>query len=331
MSEHIIKQFNGHVESFDRNPPRRKLSVSEQIENMESHGIKFTIDNKDFAEQYLSNNTYFFKLKAYAKLYDKNPNHQYINLEFAYLRDLATIDCYLRKEIISISLDIEHYLKALLLRDFNASEEDGYQIIIDFMNLNPEYYQQQIENRLHGKPCSNLVQKYSGSFAIWNFVEIINFGDLKELFQFFYSRNVQNKQFKKSQKLSYLINPTRLLRNAAAHNNCLLQALKEPYVSDDKFNFNGNVSSFLGQSKEIGQKTLNTNMSKPLIHDFCVMLFLYYQIAPSNVANHTFARLKQLFEGRIIRHREYYSLNPTLCSAYQFISKVINFFYEKTE
>ena len=112
---------------------KEKLNTAKQIEHMKNKGIQFTIEDEAYAENYLTNNTYYFKLKAYEKLYNKSPSGEnkdkYINLEFAYLRDLATIDSLLRKKILSIAIDIEHYLKVKLLNDFNISPEDGYEII----------------------------------------------------------------------------------------------------------------------------------------------------------------------------------------------------------
>lgn len=46
----------------------RKLSVNEQIEHMKSKGIKFSILDEDYADKFLSNNNYYFKLKAYGRL-----------------------------------------------------------------------------------------------------------------------------------------------------------------------------------------------------------------------------------------------------------------------
>lgn len=330
MNEPYLKTVTGYAEKI-KDSKREKLSVPNQIEHMKNQGIKFTIEDEAQAEQYLSDNTYYFKLKAYAKLYEKYNGTdlagQYVNLEFAYLRDLATIDCYLRKEIISISLDIEHYLKVLLLRDFNNSNEDGYKIINDFIKTNETYYLNQIETKSKGKPCSNLVNKYHGNFAIWNFVEILSFGDFKELFQFFYSRN---DGFTASEKLSYYINPVRMLRNAAAHNNCLLHTLANPYVDVDKFNYNRNVNSFLGKNG-IKNRNLTKSMAKPLLHDFCVMLYLYHKVAPIGAQKYTYERLKELFNNRIVLHRDYYQNNPTICSAYNFMDSVIDVFISLSE
>ena len=53
---------------------------------MESKGIQFNIEDKEFAAEYLKNNTYYFKLKAYEKLYNKYSTGEnegkYINLEY---------------------------------------------------------------------------------------------------------------------------------------------------------------------------------------------------------------------------------------------------------
>ena len=129
----------GDIKTVER---KKKLDVASQVEHMKSKGIKFNIEDEDFAINYLLNNTYYFKLKAYGKLYDKyntgDNQGQYLNLEFAYLRDLATIDSLLRKKILSVAIDVEHYLKVKLLQDFNKSEENGYDIIEAFKSLNPE-------------------------------------------------------------------------------------------------------------------------------------------------------------------------------------------------
>ncbi len=309
-----------------------KLDIAEQIRHMESKGIQFNIEDKVFAEDYLKNNTYYFKLKAYEKLYNVSPSGdnegKYINLEFAYLRDLATIDSLIRKQILSIAIDIEHYLKVKLLNDFNESPEDGYKIIEELFSHDKEHFDNEIETKLHGRTCSDLVQKYKDNFAIWNFVEIIGFKDFTDLYALFYKRNcAQFCKSKKTEKFKgeyyYLTNPVRLLRNAAAHNNCLLIGLnKSP---DTDFNFEHKISRFLSDNG-IKNPSLNRQLSKPVIHDFCVMLYLYSMIAPKSAQIHTFGSLKQLFEGRIIKNKEYYKNNSLIVSAYEFMIKVINIF-----
>ncbi len=316
---------------------KQKLDVISQVEHMKNKGIKFNIEDENFAIEYLCNNTYYFKLKAYGKLYDKyntgDNKGQYLNLEFAYLRDLATIDSLLRKKILSIAIDVEHYLKVKLLQDFNKSEEDGYDIIEAFKALNPEHFENEIKNKSYSRACKDLVEKYKSDFAIWNFVEIISFKDFQELYKLFYSRNKdlfcsKNNKDNFKGEYFYLINPVRLLRNAAAHNNCLLiDLVKTPDLS---FDAEFKVSAFLGK-KGIKNPSINKQMSKPIINDFCVLLYLYSQIAPIKAQQHTFKELKHLFDTRIVKHKEFYKNNSILSSAYDFIKKVIEIFYKSSE
>ena len=73
-----------------------KLSIDEQISYMrDKKGIKFNIITEEEAIDFLHNSNYFFKLKSFCKNYDKNnTTGKYIDLEFAYLRELSTIDAF---------------------------------------------------------------------------------------------------------------------------------------------------------------------------------------------------------------------------------------------
>lgn len=308
-----------------------RLSIDEQIEHMKNQGIKFTIINEEEAKSYLENNTYYFKIKAYAKLYEKykNPEKQniYINLEFAYLKELSIIDTILRKEIIKIALDIEHYLKTSLIRDFNKTDSDGYKIVYDFIKLNEDHWKKVFKQNSSGKACSNLIEKYKDNFAVWNIVEIMGLQEFQEFYSFFYSTYGQEIYGKNCGPYQYFINPIRILRNAAAHNNCLINSLRIPYVSEEKFNNNPEVSAFLGRNG-IKNKSINTNMEKPFLHDFCVLLYLYNEVAPNKAKKYMFKDLKELFENRIAKNDCYFESNATILAAYKFIKNVIDMFYQ---
>lgn len=72
-----------------------KLSVPQQIEHMKAQGIRFSVMTEEDAAKYLEINTYYFKIKVYAKLYEKytdkaDPGRygKYIDLyKFFYMRN----------------------------------------------------------------------------------------------------------------------------------------------------------------------------------------------------------------------------------------------------
>lgn len=76
---------------------KQLLTSDELIAHMEKRGISFTIDDKVRAKDFLEKHNYYMKLASYRENYKKHAEGtkkagQYINLEFAYLRELSTID-----------------------------------------------------------------------------------------------------------------------------------------------------------------------------------------------------------------------------------------------
>lgn len=310
-----------------RNP---KLSVREQVELMKSHGIRFTVMNEEQAAAYMETDTYYFKLKAYAVLFDKDSGGKYRDLEFAYLKDLAIIDSVLRKKLLQMSLDIEHYLKVLLLRDFNRSDEDGYEIVSDFLSGDPGRYDEELKSKESGRACSRLVQKYRGNFALWNIIEVISFSDFQDLYQFFYRRNGKklypNEKQKQPGPYAELMTPVRLLRNTAAHNNCLLNNLRQPFFDADMLERDREVGAFL-ERHGMDARLLRIALRNPLLHDYSALLYLFYRLAPPDAQRRTFRSLQATFSGRVCKHAEYYNgKNALLTSAYEYAVSLIDIF-----
>lgn len=168
---------------------KEKLNVKEQIEHMKSKGVQFNIIVEEAAEKYLSENTYYFKLKSYAKNYDKyrttDKRGQYVNLEFAYLKDLAIIDMHLRHFILKTSIDLEHALKTSFLMDFNESEDNGYALVEKFLLENPDI-KEGIKKKKENSYTKDLANKLmEDGFAIWNIVELLSLKDFLRMYNRF--------------------------------------------------------------------------------------------------------------------------------------------------
>jgi len=306
---------------------KSKLSIDEQISYMKNiKGISFNIIDEEMAKTFLVNNNYYFKLKAYAKNYDKYMsgvnNGKYLNLEFAFLQELSTIDMHLRKFIIKITLDIEHFLKTKLLRDFaENNQEDGYELIKELFQKYPEI-EKNIDYRSKHSVCSDLVSKYTGNFAIWNIVEVLSFGDFIKLYELYYEKHNIVGSMK-----SYLWS-VKFLRNAAAHNNCLINSLKNPYTV--VIHPNKEVNTLVSKINGISSEARRKKMVNPVIHDFVVTLFLFNSIVTSaQIKKHTMNELKELFDLRFIRNKSWFEKNQLICSYYRFSKIIVDYFYEK--
>ena len=158
---------------------KKKLTIDEQIEDLKKKGVTFEIMSEEEAKKFLRYNNYYFKLKSYAKNYPINPkNGKYVNLEFAYLQELSTLDMHFRRFCLRLTLDLEHILKTKLIRDFNLNDScDGYQIILDYLTTNESLSNELSSFKSFGYTAKDVIlAKYSGNLAIWNFIEIIEFG-----------------------------------------------------------------------------------------------------------------------------------------------------------
>lgn len=141
------------------------LSIDELMEHMKERGIKFEIISESDARTFLTNNNYYFKLASYRTLYAKCPDGssregQYQNLDFAYLKELSTIDMYLRYIIIEMCLDIEHAIKVRLINAVTQnSNDDGYQLIKLYLKDEDPGFNilKSIRSHKSGEYCKDLI------------------------------------------------------------------------------------------------------------------------------------------------------------------------------
>lgn len=293
----------------------------------EVQGIKFNIINEEEAEEFLKNNNYYFKIKSYAKNYSKYDNGlntgKYINLEFAYLKELSTMDMYFRKYIIKITLDIEHFLRTQLLGNFSENDdEDGYKIIKDFFIKYPYIEKNINEKNNRNSTCGDLILKYKDDFAIWNIAEVLSFGDFIKLYEMYYSK------YPSQENISRYLWSVKFLRNAAAHNSCLLNSLRNPY--NTRINLFKEINTFISKIDGISSDIRKRRMSNPIVNDFVVTLYVFNNVVKSEqIKKHSMEELKTLIDIRFIRNKSYFEKNQLIVSYYKFIKIIVDYFYSK--
>jgi len=331
---------------------RHKLSIDQQIIHMrDEKGILFNSISEDDAKKFLEENTYYFKIKSYAKNYEKYRNGpkkgKYINLDFAYLKELSTIDMHIRNIVTKMTNGIEHYLKTKFLKHFSENEyEDGYSIVQDYFGKYPRV-KEEIERKCENSACSDLVIKYYDKWAIWNVVEVISFGDLINLYKLYCSK------YNLEDDIINCLWSVKFIRNAAVHSNCLINSLRIPYMSSPcprnpceyvverkracsrKITRTKEVSSYLSlhlrsaTTRKIDSQEMKTMMSNPVIHDFITTLYAYNMVCNQVAVKYMMEELKELFEKRIVRKKEYFIKNEKLVSSYKFVKIIIDYFFDR--
>lgn len=302
---------------------RPKITVKEQVQHMKSKGIKFNIISEDEACEYLTNNTYFFKIKTYAKLFETyrsgEKKGQYVDLDFAYLKELANIDMHLRHLILTACVDVEHAIKVQFMRDFNNSESNGYDFVEYYFQSYPDM-NDKILRKKDNSYCENLINKLKvEGYAVWNLIEIISFGDFINFYKLFYETYPNAKQ---DIIYTYPMYSIKSLRNAAAHNNCILNQLAAERKDG---NLNRKVITFVSKIGEIGKTQRCNCMEKQVVHDFITLLYVVDNVIKSErVKKDLYNQMDCFINKQAIRNREYFCKCNELKSVYDFVKKVVD-------
>lgn len=303
-----------------------KLSIDNQILHLQSKGVNFDKITIDEAKCYLKENNNFFKLSAYRKNYPKfhggDNDGKYIDLDFAYLKDLAIIDMRLRYTFLHLCLDVEHYTKVSLLRIIDDNDsEDGYSIVSDYISSLDENQRNQLEKEIERNEnnvyCGSIINKYSDNYPIWAFLEIIPFGRLVSFYKFFADR-YSNKAM---QDNYYILLTCKEIRNACAHNSCILNELNP---NTQKHNTSYKVSIALSSIPSLSKTTRTRKMSNSHIQQIVTLLYFHKEIVTSNGVH--LNRSKQLHEliDRIHRNIQYYDSNKNIKTSFEFLKLIVD-------
>ena len=259
-----------------------KLSLDEQIEHLKDKGILFNIMDESDAKKYLEQNNNYFKLTAYRKNYNKHPDGKnkgkYINLEFAYLVDMAIIDMRLRYQIVHMALDIEHHAKLQLLRKLD---------------------------------------EYDDAYPVWAFVEIITWGRFVDFYGFC-AKRVADRDMMDNY---YNLLTCKKIRNASAHNNCILNDLKARTSTNVT---NASITAKLMTIQGMNMNFRKNRMSNARIQQIVISFYLHKTMVESDGIRKAAEDELQKLMGRVNKHQEYYLSNSMISSTFNFLKLVVD-------
>lgn len=301
---------------------KQLLSIDELIQHMKNRGITFNEISENDAKQFLQNNNYYMKLAAYRANYDKcdtgKRQGQYKKLDFGYLKELSTIDMYLRYIVMDMCLDIEHVIKVRLIKNItNNPSEDGYDIVRKFIAQDDNLrILKNIRSHKSGEYCKDLIEKYYPYFPVRVFVESNSFGDLLYFCSFYekiYGVQIINNK---------LMNTVRDVRNAAAHSNCLLNKMTEKIDSTKQVN--NEISSFIIGMKNISKTSRVNNLSYKFTNSFVTVLYVYDSLMNEIPKQKRYKEIQEFMNGRVVKNKQFFQSNSKIVGVYNFHKKVID-------
>lgn len=318
---------------------RPMMKISEMVPYLKEKNIKFEIISEEKAEEYLKNNNNYYNVTSYKNDFVKYQcgklQGKYIDLDFAYLKDLSIIDYRTRNILFKMIIDIEHYLKIRILNNIEAiDEEDGYKVVNLYLeqDYNDEKYPKRVHDSIIKKVSNEYYKKIFSKYnvdknkkleniPIWEFLEIITFGELINFFDFF------TKKYKlEDNKYVFILREINKLRNAVAHNSCVLSELDK---KDNEHRVDTLVIDFLKECG-IGKENRNNKLKNSRIRQITYTLYLFNIIVSSDgIKNNIKHDISKLFYGRILLNKKYYNNNGLLKSIYNYFDKIIEKNYKE--
>ena len=148
------------------------LETEQLIDKLKNKGVAFQECTVEDAVSFLNEHNYYVKVTAYKANFHKH-NGKYVGLDFMALKDLSTIDMYLRRWIISASLSVEHSLKVNILKDIQEKNIDEFNIVSEYIAKYPRIITE-LDNRRSTAYVKTLLGKYNHpNYPIYVFLEVI--------------------------------------------------------------------------------------------------------------------------------------------------------------
>lgn len=290
------------------------LEPQQLIDKLKNKGVTFDLYSEEDAINFLNQHNYYVKLTAYKTNFSKH-NHKYVGLDFLALKDLSTIDMYLKQWILNASLSVEHCLKVNLLKDIQERDIDEFDIVENYLKKYPKILDE-IEFRRETSYVKNLLKKYiHPNYPIWVYLEVIPFGEFVNFYKY-YCKEYSCGEF--SYELLYNV---RNIRNASAHNNCVIHDLinKCGYYNRELVLM---LDNLLSNTKI---RTIQNRLKNNSVQDFISLLMAVNIIIKSNDLKKCYLKsIKELFDGRMVRDIHLYKSSPALNQTYEFCKEIID-------
>ncbi len=149
---------------------------------------------------------------------------------------------------------------------------------------------------------------------VWVLMELLSFGSIINFYLYYYESR-DKPHIKRS-----LLNLVRSLRNAAAHNNCIIYDLNKSTSLPPS-----SISQFVSKIDTISKERRKKGLTSRVILEFVTLMYIYDKCVHGKVKKHRLRELNELINNRMRLNEDYFKSNELLCSAYHFVKQVTDF------
>lgn len=252
------------------------LTVEQQIDQLKSQGVTFTLMSEKDAADYLTYQNSYLRTRSYRSLYPRRPDGTYIGLDFAALKGLSSLDRQLRAAFLGVCIDVEHFAKMKILGMAQEHSEDGYAIVSDFLQGLNHRERERLVSRLRvriqadrrDEYAGDLIEHYITDMPVWVFLEVLDFGQFVN-FYLFCSQRWENAEMHQQH---YALKSTKALRNACAHNVVIVPGLSSGRERAD-YQTNPLIAASLTAHGMRNTKSRRTKLSNLRIEEMSAALY----------------------------------------------------------
>lgn len=87
-----------------------------------------------------------------------------------------------------------------------------------------------------------------------------------------------------------------------------------------------NLKNRVTKISSLKKDAVDFHLQNPTVHDFIALLILYNEIVPEPTRSRSMSAVKELFDDRIPRNKDYYQKHKSLVSTYKFVKEIVDEF-----
>ena len=313
---------------------RPLLSTDGQIEHLAAKGVSFDLCAREDAASYLAGANNLFRTSSYRKLFPVQDQGkragEYLGLDFGHLRALSSLDRKLRMCFLTITVDVEHFARIKLLRACELNGEDGYAVVIDYLAQANHKIRNHIMGNMKGRSeegekfdeySGDLIAHYLGKrMPVWVFLEVVEFGALNS-FYLFCAERWGDKEMRQEH---YVLRSVQKLRNACAHNSCVLNGVARTTGEDTESDVNELITKSLNAHGMARSKTRRARLNNLRTEQMASALYASNKICTREETRRRHAAALADLRRAWLEESSLFAKNNVVTSFFEFFFKMVD-------